>query len=67
MALTRIYQVVNVDRPDRVIKTRLTREACEKWLEEESDYSDYMGSLTLTIQEVWTNKSAADIKKLVSK
>lgn len=66
-ALTRIYQVVNLDRPDRAIKTRLTREACEKWLEEDSDYSDYMGSLNLTIQEVWTNKSKDDIKKLASK
>lgn len=65
--LTRIYQVVNLERPDRAIKTRLTREACEKWLENDADYSDYMGSLNLTIQEVWTNKSKDDIKKLVSK
>lgn len=67
MALTRIFQVVNLERPDRIIKTRLTREQCEKWLEEDSDYSDYMGSLALTIQEVWTNKSASDIKKLIDK
>ena len=68
MALTKLVQVVQIDRDDKVWKTFRTHEDCEKWLnskETARDLSDYMSTLTLSTRTIWTNMSEKDIKKLL--
>lgn len=68
MALTKLFQVVQVDKTVDVWKTFRTQEECEGWLnskETAHDLSDYMSNLTLTIRPIWTNMSKKDIEKLL--
>lgn len=64
MALTKLYEVVETGDRGRVWRTYRTEKECVDYLES-NDLSDYMGSLTLTIRPVWTNKREQEIKKLL--
>lgn len=65
MAMTKLYELVDVNR-NSVWRTYRTEQECETYLSS-NDLADYMGSLTLTIRPVWTNKSEASIQKLLDK
>jgi hypothetical protein len=64
MALTKLYEVVETKERGKVWRTYRTEQACVDYLES-NDLSDYMGSITLTIRPVWTNKNKQDIEKLL--
>lgn len=65
MGLTKLYQVVGVDRtPNTVFATKHSEEECVEYLNSDR-FSDYMGSLTLTIRPIWTNANKKKIKEMV--
>jgi hypothetical protein len=64
MKLTKLFQVVDAERDNKVWKTYRTEAECEKFMSN-NDLDDYMSDLTLTIRPVWTNKSESSIKKML--
>ena len=63
MALARLFQVVDRSRDrTRIVKNFKTYDECVVWLSEPTRYADLMGSISLTIQETWTNSSDIDFE-----
>ncbi len=64
--LTKLYQVVEISTDENLKpwRTCRTEKECHDFLESD-DFSDLLGTITLTIIPIWTNKSEAEIKRLL--
>ena len=64
--LTKLFEVVEIDRFEKVVRTFRTDEECQQFLAS-ADYSDMMSDIKLYIRPIWTNMSVHEIERLLKK